>query len=36
MMNFMTEAIQEAKLANSKDEIPVGCVVVKNGEIVGG
>ena len=33
-MIFMEEAIKEAELANSKDEIPVGCVIVKNGVIV--
>lgn len=33
-MNFMEDAIKEAELANSKDEIPVGCVIVKNGIII--
>jgi len=33
-MNFMVEAIKQAMLAISEDEIPVGCVIVKNGEII--
>lgn len=32
---FMREAIQEAKLAWTEGEVPIGCVVVKGGEIVG-
>ncbi|MDT8337171.1 MAG: nucleoside deaminase [Candidatus Izemoplasmatales bacterium] len=31
---FMQEALIEAKKAYDKDEIPVGCVIVKNGEII--
>lgn len=31
---FMHEALKEAQLAFSKAEIPVGCVIVKNGEII--
>lgn len=31
---FMLEALKEAQLAFEKDEIPVGCVIVKNGEII--
>jgi len=30
----MYEALNEAKLACEKDEVPVGCVIVKNGEII--
>lgn len=32
---FMREAIAQAKLANEKNEVPVGAIVVLNGEIVG-
>ena len=32
---FMTEALRLAKLAAEKGEIPVGAVVVRNGEIIG-
>ena len=32
---FMTEALKLAKLAAEKGEIPVGAVVVRDGEIVG-
>ena len=31
---YMKEAICEAKLAAIEDEVPIGCVVVKNGEII--
>ena len=31
---YMKEAIREAELAASEDEVPIGCVVVKNGEII--
>ena len=31
---FMKEALKEAKKAYDKLEVPVGCVIVKNGEIV--
>ena len=31
---FMKEAILEAKLAEMKNEIPIGCVIVKNNEII--
>lgn len=33
--NFYMEARREALLALSKDEVPVGCVVVKDGRIIG-
>lgn len=32
---FMTEAIKEAKLALSLDEVPIGAVIVSNGRIIG-
>ena len=32
---FMQEALKEAKIALENDEIPIGCVVVKDGQIVG-
>lgn len=31
---FMAEALRQAKLSLKCDEVPIGCVVVKNGEIV--
>ena len=31
---FMKEALKEAKKAYKKMEVPVGCVIVKNGEII--
>ena len=33
-IDFMDEAIKEAKKALANDEVPVGCVIVKNGEIL--
>lgn len=37
MMNekFMKEALKEAEIAYNLGEIPIGCVVVKDGQIVG-
>lgn len=32
---FMKEAIEEAKKALAKDEVPIGAVIVKDGEIIG-
>lgn len=32
---FMNEAILEAKKALAKDEVPIGAVIVKDGEIIG-
>jgi len=32
---FMSEALKEAKKSLDKAEIPIGCVIVKDGEIVG-
>ncbi|MCF7924543.1 MAG: nucleoside deaminase [Candidatus Izimaplasma sp.] len=31
---FMKEALKEAKLALEKAEVPVGCVIIKDGEII--
>ena len=31
---FMKEALKEAKKAYKKDEVPVGAVIVKNGEVI--
>jgi len=33
-IHFMKEALIEAKKALNKDEVPVGCVIVKDGEII--
>ena len=33
-MFFMKEALKEAKKAYNKNEVPVGVVLVKNGEVV--
>lgn len=32
---YMREAIKEAKKALKKDEVPIGCIIVMNGEITG-
>ena len=32
---FMQEALQEAQIALGNDEIPIGCVLVKEGKIIG-
>lgn len=32
---WMKEAIKLAKYAETKDEVPIGCVIVKDGEIIG-
>lgn len=34
-VDFMQEALKEAKKAYEKGEIPVGAVIVRNGEIIG-
>lgn len=34
MKSFMEEAIKEAKIALKKEEVPIGAVIVKNGEII--
>ena len=33
--DYMREALAEAKLAAEAGELPVGCVIVRNGEIIG-
>ena len=33
-LEFMNEAFKEAKVAYKKDEVPVGCVIVRNGDII--
>uniref|UniRef100_UPI000D30FD99 deaminase n=1 Tax=Mycobacterium tuberculosis TaxID=1773 RepID=UPI000D30FD99 len=32
---FMREALKEAEIALTHEEIPIGCVIVKDGEIIG-
>ena len=32
--DYMRQALEQAKLAAAADELPVGCVIVKNGEII--
>jgi tRNA(adenine34) deaminase len=32
---WMREALKEARLAEAKDEVPIGCVVVHNGAVIG-
>jgi tRNA(adenine34) deaminase len=32
---FMREAVEQAKLAYAEDEVPIGAVVVLNGEVIG-
>ena len=32
---FMREALKEAEKSLAKDEIPIGCVIVKDGKIIG-
>ena len=32
---FMLEALKEAEIALANDEIPIGCVIVKDGKIIG-
>ncbi len=34
MINYMDEALKQAKKAYKKDEIPVGCVIVKDNKII--
>lgn len=34
-MDFMAEALREARLALEEGELPVGCVIVRSGEIIG-
>ncbi|MGT2884553.1 tRNA adenosine(34) deaminase TadA [Streptococcus ferus] len=32
---FMAEALKEAQISLQKEEIPIGCVIVKDGQIIG-
>lgn len=32
---FMLEALKEARIALENDEIPIGCVIVRDGQIIG-
>ena len=32
---FMREALAEARLALAAGEVPIGCVIVENGQIIG-
>jgi tRNA(adenine34) deaminase len=32
---FMLEALREARLAEAKDEVPIGCVIVHGGLVIG-
>ena len=32
---FMSQALEEAKKSLDKEEIPIGCVIVKHGQIIG-
>ena len=32
---FMREALKEAEIALANDEIPIGCVIVKDGKVIG-
>ena len=34
MPSFMDTALQEARAARARGEVPVGCVIVRNGEVV--
>ena len=34
MEEYMREALEEAKKAYEEDEVPIGCVIVRNGEII--
>ncbi|HLO02727.1 MAG TPA: tRNA adenosine(34) deaminase TadA [Symbiobacteriaceae bacterium] len=31
---FMREALQEAEIARAKGEVPIGCVIVREGEVI--
>jgi len=34
MVNFMAGAFKEARKADKKEEVPIGCVIVKKGKII--
>ena len=33
-IEFMKEALKEAELAGKEDEVPIGCVIVKDDQII--
>ena len=33
-MDFMQEAVQQARIAARRGEVPIGCVIVKDGKII--
>ena len=33
-IEFMREALKEAELAKLEDEVPIGCVIVKDDQII--
>ncbi len=33
--HFMRQALKEARLAEEKEEVPIGAVVVMNGQVIG-
>ncbi|RPH93089.1 nucleoside deaminase, partial [candidate division KSB1 bacterium] len=33
--HWMREALKEARLAEAKEEVPIGCVIVHNGVVIG-
>ena len=33
-MDYMQEAIKQAKIAERRGEVPIGCVIVKDGKII--
>ena len=33
-IEFMKEALKEAELAREEDEVPIGCVIVKDDQII--
>lgn len=33
-MDFMQKALQQARIAAKRGEVPIGCVIVKNGKII--
>ena len=35
-MDFMQEAIKQARIAGRRGEVPIGCVIVKDGKIIRG
>lgn len=33
--NFMRQALKEAEIAYENEEVPIGCIIVRDGEIIG-